>query len=174
MLIADGSVVTFDYVLKNGVGEILDSSEDGPMTYLHGHGNIVPGLERALKGKSKGDALEVVVPPSEGYGERSGEKPFKVPLDDVPPGVELEEGMGLSAEAPNGQEVTLWVVSVKRDHVMVSLDHPLAGEPLHFAVTVREVRAASAEELAHGHVHGPDGHDHGHGHDHGPGGHHHH
>ena len=76
MLIADGSVVTFDYVLKNGVGEVLDSSEDGPMTYLHGHGNIVPGLERALKGKTKGDALEVVVPPSEGYGERSGKGHF--------------------------------------------------------------------------------------------------
>lgn len=180
MQIADDTVVSFDYTLTDSEGEVLDSStEGGPMVYLHGHGNIVRGLERAMLGKTAGDALKVVVQPADGYGERAGGKPIRVARKDLPADLEPEEGMGLGAQGSDGRDVTLYVVKVTKDAVMLSLDHPLAGVTLHFDVKVREVRAASAEELAHGHAHG-DGdhghHDHGHhdhhGHSHGHGHHH--
>jgi FKBP-type peptidyl-prolyl cis-trans isomerase SlyD len=160
MQIAADSVVTFDYRLTDSGGELIDSSEDGPMTYLHGHGQIVRGLERALTGKNAGETLKVVVDPSEGYGEPSGGRPIVVSKNDLPPGLEPEEGMGFTAVAAGGQEVTLWVVGVQADKVHLSLDHPLAGVTLHFDVEIRDVRAATSEELAHGHVHGAGGHHH--------------
>lgn len=158
MQIAENSVVTFDYTLKDSEGELIDSSDDGPMVYLHGHGQIVPGLEKALLGKQSGDTMAVVIEPRDGYGEPTGGKPIRVSRDDLPPNFEPQEGMGLTSVSPSGQEVTLWVVDVTDEEVGLSLDHPLAGVALHFDITVREVRDATKEELAHGHAHGPGGH----------------
>lgn len=160
MLIAPDTVVTFDYTLSNPEGDVLDASDDGPMVYLHGHGNIVPGLERALLGRAVGDALKVEVAPKEGYGEPSGRGTIRVGRDEVPPDMPIEEGVGFAAMTPDGDQVTLWVVGFDDDGIEMSLDHPLAGVTLHFDVTVREVRAATAEELDHGHAHDGHGHHH--------------
>jgi FKBP-type peptidyl-prolyl cis-trans isomerase SlyD len=161
MLIAPNMVVTFDYTLTNAEGEVLDASDDGPMVYLHGHGNVVPGLERALLGRSAGDELKVQVDPKDGYGEVSGRGTIRVGRDEVPPDMPIEEGVGFAAQTPDGDPVTLWVVDFDEKGIEMSLDHPLAGVTLHFDVQVCEVRAATEEEIEHGHVH--DGHGH-HGH----------
>ena len=161
MQIAQDSVVTFEYVLKDDSGHVIDSSEDGPMVYLHGYQQIVVGLERAMLGKQAGDTLKVVVAPADGYGEKTaGAQPIKVKRSELPPGVAPEEGMSFNAVAPNGHEVVLWVTEVAKNEVSLSLEHPLAGTTLHFDVTVKVVRAATKEELTHGHAHGPDGHHH--------------
>lgn len=161
MKISKDSVVSLEYKLSDPSGELIDSSEDGPMVYLHGHHQIVAGLEKALTGKSAGESFQVVVAPADGYGEKaSGGKTITLPRSDLPPGLEPEEGMGLNAVGQNGKEVTLWVHEVKKDEVLVSLEHPLAGVTLHFDVKINEVRAATKDELSHGHAHGPDGHHH--------------
>lgn len=160
MQIAKDAVVTFDYILTDEAGELIDNSEDGPMVYLHGQGQIVRGLEVALLGKKVGDRVQVNIPPEDGYGEASHDKPIQVSWQDLPPGAELEEGMPIYAQGPQGQEITLYVQQVGKEGVVLSIDHPLAGVTLCFDVTIREIRAATADELAHGHAHGPDGHHH--------------
>lgn len=168
MKISHGTVVSFEYTLTDAEEEVLDSSEeDGPLTYLHGFGQIVPGLENALEGKKPGDELTVVVPPAEGYGEPSGQPPIRVPRAQLPPEPEPEVGMDLHAESPDGEEQVFWIVEVEKDHVLLSPDHPLAGVELHFDIRIEDVREATSEEIEHGHVHGDDdghGHDHGHSH----------
>jgi FKBP-type peptidyl-prolyl cis-trans isomerase SlyD len=160
MQIVDGAAVSFHYTLKNDAGEVLDSSSGGePMTYLHGSGNIVPGLERELTGKVQGTHLEVRVEPVDAYGLRDRELE-EVPRQAFPPGLEIKKGMMFQAETPEGHVVPLWVADVKGDTVFVDPNHPLAGVTLHFTVDIVEVRAATGEELAHGHVHGPGGHHH--------------
>ncbi len=155
--IVDGKVVLLNYVLKNDAGEQLDSSDGEPMPYLHGYMNIVPGLESALTGKVVGDKLSVVVEPANGYGELSGEEPQAVPREEFPPDYEIVVGDPVVAETDDGQMVHLWVVGVDDEFVHVTMDHPLAGENLHFDVEVVELRDATAVELEHGHPHGPDG-----------------
>lgn len=158
MKIANDSVVTLDYVLKDEKGVVIDESAGQPLLYLHGHGNIVPGLEKALAGKASGDNVKVAVPPGEGYGEKSNEKPMAVPRNRLPKEVKPEPGMMLDAVGADGNSITLWILDVKPDAVLVTSEHPLAGVTLHFDVTVKSVRAATKEELSHGHVHGPGGH----------------
>lgn len=159
--VVDGSVVTIDYTLKNAEGELLDSSDGGdPLVYLHGAGNIVPGLENQLTGKSIGDHVDAVVPPADGYGEPSGVEPQKVPRTAFPDDSGVSAGMQIIAQGPSGDAFPLWVVGVEEDHVLVVQDHPLAGVTLHFAVDVKSIREASAEEMQHGHPHGPGGHHH--------------
>src|SRR5690348_15724134 len=161
MKIGSNAVVAFDYTLTDDGGEVLDSSDEGePLTYLHGHGQIVPGLESVMEGHVAGDTLKAVVSPKDGYGERNVDRVVKIPRSELPEGEEPEVGMELGAVGPNGEVATLWIISVEKEDVLVSTDHPLAGITLHFDVTVREVREATSEELAHGHVHGADGHDH--------------
>jgi len=161
--VRDGLVVIMHYTLKNAEGEELDSSVGAePLAYLHGADNIVPGLESALTGKSVGDTVNVVVPPAEGYGERVGE-PEQAPKSAFPEGAEIEPGMPVFAEGPNGEPVALWVVEVAEDYVVLDPNHPLAGETLHFDVEIVGIREATEDEMAHGHPHGPDGHG-GHGH----------
>ena len=161
MTIAHHKVVTFHYtVADSDSDEVIDSSEGGqPMTYLHGAGNIVPGLENALEGKSVGDELEVTVAPAEGYGERSEDRVQQVPLEAFEEMEKVEPGMAVVAHTEQGQ-VNLVITDVQGDQVTVDANHPLAGKSLKFNVTVAEVRDASDEEKAHGHVHGPGGHDH--------------
>lgn len=159
--IADGKVVVLHYTLRNDAGEVIDSSDgDEPMAYLHGAGNIVPGLERALAGKSAGFSGKVRVAPADGYGERVNTPPQPVPRSSFPPHLELEPGMRFTAQGPNDQYVPIWVVGIEGDKVLVESQHPLAGATLHFDVEVLEVRDATPEEVEHGHPHGPDGHHH--------------
>jgi FKBP-type peptidyl-prolyl cis-trans isomerase SlyD len=161
MKIANGTVVGIDYKLHLGDGEIVDQSEGEPLSYLHGEGQIVPGLEQALEGLDVGDQKQVVVSPADGYGEHDARGVQEVSRQAFPADFKPEPGMQLVAEAPNGEPVQFVVKEVRADTVLVDFNHPLAGETLHFDVTVREVRAATEDELAHGHAHGPEGHEHG-------------
>lgn len=161
-LIADGTVVSIHYTLKDDGGEVLDTSDGGePLAYLHGADNIVPGLERELTGKSVGDDVKVAVSPADGYGEVTGETD-RVPLEAFGDDAELSVGDQVFARDEEDNVMPLWVTEVGDDHVIVSPDHPLAGETLHFQVKVTAIRGATEDELEHGHPHGPDGHDHDH------------
>ncbi len=165
LALADGRVGIIHYTLKNDDGEVLDSSVGyEPMAYLHGFHNIVPGLENALVGKTTGDTLEVSVPPEDGYGEKQGEGPQRIRRRDLPRDLEPEVGMPLSGEDDDGNQFTLWVTEVKGAWVWVDINHPLAGETLHFEVEVVGVRDALDVEKQHGHAHGLDGRGHHHGH----------
>ena len=129
------------------------------MTYLHGKSNIIPGLEQALAGKSAGDTIEVAVPPEQGYGPRSDALVQILPRSRFAEAGELAPGMQLRASGPQGARVVT-IVRVERDFITVDANHPLAGRTLHFSVEVADVRKATHEEIAHGHVHGPGGHHH--------------
>ncbi|ABC80994.1 FKBP-type peptidyl-prolyl cis-trans isomerase [Anaeromyxobacter dehalogenans] len=163
MKIAKGSVVGLDYSLHLGDGKVVDQSEPGePLTYLHGEGQIVPGLESALEGVDVGESRTVVVAPADGYGEHDPRGVQEVPRKAFPPGFDPQVGMELTAEGADGEPVPFAIREVKPESVVIDLNHPLAGKTLHFDVKVRDVRAATAEELEHGHAHGPEGHGHEH------------
>lgn len=153
-------VVTLNYTLTDKEGNVIDQSTDSSFAYLHGASNIIPGLENALAGKSAGDSLNVSVEPSEAYGERDPEKTQSVPRNMFPEDTEIEVGMQFHAQGPGGETLVVTIAGVEGDTITVDGNHPLAGIPLNFAVEVIEVRDASEEELDHGHVHGPGGHDH--------------
>ncbi len=160
-VIADDKVVSIHYTLTNADGDKLDSSDGGaPLAYLHGHQNIVPGLEKQLAGKTTGDSVVAVVPPEEGYGERIDQPPQAVDRSQFPDDVEIVPQMSFMAQGPNGQPVRVFVTRATDEKVFIDTNHPLAGEELHFDVEIVDVRDASDEELSHGHVHGPGGHDH--------------
>jgi FKBP-type peptidyl-prolyl cis-trans isomerase SlyD len=161
MKVGKGSVVGIDYSLHLGDGNVIDRSSPGELlSYIQGEGNIVPGLERALEGLSVGDARQVVVAPEDGYGPHDPQGMQEVPRDAFPAELKPEVGMQLTARGPQGEAVPFTVTDVKLESVVVDLNHPLAGKTLHFDITVREVRAATADELEHGHVHGEGGHHH--------------
>jgi len=161
MEITNNHVVTINYTLKDSDDNILDKSEDGSFCYLHGASNIIPGLEKALTGKAAGENITVTIPPEEAYGVRDDSRLQEVPRDMFPPEQEIVAGMQFNAQGPDGQAVTVTVQKVETDTITVDGNHPLAGITLNFDVTVHHVRDASAEELEHGHVHGPGGHQHG-------------
>jgi FKBP-type peptidyl-prolyl cis-trans isomerase SlyD len=156
MKVGKGTVVSVDYRLHLGDGEIVDESEPGePLRYLHGRGEIVPGLEKELEGLSTGDSRQVVVAPKDGYGQHDPRGVQSVPRSAFPTDQRVEVGMKFVGQGDDGQPVPIAVREVSGDTVVIDLNHPLAGKTLHFDVTVREVRAATEEELRHGHVHGP-------------------
>lgn len=158
MSIKKDSVVLFNYVLKDDGGGVIDESSPGePLAYLHGHGNIVPGLERELEGKSTGDKLSVTVSPADGYGERSKELVQKVPRRSLKGIANISVGMRLHAQTASGPRAVT-VTAVTGDMVTLDGNHPLAGQNLNFDIEITDVRDATEEELAHGHVHGPGGH----------------
>jgi FKBP-type peptidyl-prolyl cis-trans isomerase SlyD len=157
---ATDRVVTIHYTLTIGNGQIIDQSGDEPMAYLHGHENIVPGLERQLEGKVAGDKLKAVVAAEDGYGEKLPDALHTVPRSALPSDEEIEVGMQFVMEDKSGEVAMMWVAEVQPTSVVFDLNHPLAGQTLNFDVQVLEVRQATAEELAHGHVHGPHGHHH--------------
>ena len=159
MKIVENTVVTLEYVLKDDSGEILDSSDGEPLEYLHGHGQLVPGLERELEGKTSGASLNVKVPPEDAYGEHDPERVIEVERSELPEDLTPEIGMELSTEGPDGEPLTMWITEISDASVTLDGNHPLAGQTLHFSIEVRGVRAATEEELSHGHVHG-DGHEH--------------
>ncbi|MDB4930032.1 MAG: peptidylprolyl isomerase [Myxococcaceae bacterium] len=156
--IANDSVVAFDYTLRDGAGAVIDSSQGGsPMVYLHGHGNIVAGLEEALHGKTAGASLKVTVKPEDGYGEWREELVMKVARSRLPKSPEPKVGLELQGVGPGGEPLHLRVIAIEGDQISLDANHPLAGQELHFEVSIQTVRAASEEELAHGHVHGHGG-----------------
>jgi FKBP-type peptidyl-prolyl cis-trans isomerase SlyD len=156
MQIADETVVTIDYTLTSDDGEEIDTSRGGePLTYLHGAGNIIPGLERALAGRSAGDELSVTIPAEDAYGLADEDLVQELPRGNFPPG-DITVGSQFRADGPGGPQVVT-VVAVDNATVTIDANHPLAGMALTFAVTVRDVRASTAEERTHGHVHGRGG-----------------
>ena len=160
MHIEKNRVVTLNYTLRDEQGTILDASSGrGPLSYLHGKGNIIPGLEQALSGKAAGDKLDVTVTPEQGYGPRDERLVQIVPRTKFGEVEGLAPGMQVRVGGPQGQRIVS-VVRVDRDFVTIDGNHPLAGRTLHFSVEIAEVRKASHDEVAHGHVHGPDGHHH--------------
>ncbi len=160
MQIAENTVASFHYTLTNDAGEVIDSSRDKePLSYLQGAGNIVPGLEQAMQGKRVGDSFKVDVAPEDGYGIHQDGLVQDVPRAAFQGVDEIELGMSFQANTPQGVH-SVTVTKIAKDTITVDGNHPLAGQTLHFEVEVTEVRKASAEELSHGHVHGPGGHHH--------------
>ena len=158
MKASQGKVVSVHYTLRDGGGTVLDSSEgDSPLVYLHGHDGLLPGLERAIEGMEAGDRSQVVLAPGDAYGERDPEAVLRATRDQFPDDIELAPGLEVAAHGPEGP-VTFRVVEVTDDGAVLDGNHPLAGVELHFALTVLDVREATADELEHGHVHGPGGH----------------
>lgn len=160
MHIADNHVVTLAYTLKDNDDNILDKSDDGSFCYLHGARNIIPGLENALTGKAPGDELSVSIPPEEAYGVRDEARLQEVPREMFPDDVEIQVGMQFHAQNPEGHAIMVTVTKVDDAHVTVDGNHPLASVQLNFDVRIMDIRDATAEELEHGHVHGPHGHHH--------------
>jgi FKBP-type peptidyl-prolyl cis-trans isomerase SlyD len=160
MNITQNSVVGIEYELRNDSGELLDSSEGEALHYLHGHGNIVEGLETALDGKSVGDELQVRVEPEQGYGSHQEGLVIEVPINQLPEDLTPEVGMTLGVPTEDGDTVPCRVTKVGALTITLDGNHELADVALNFKVSVQSVRAATAEELDHGHVHGPGGHHH--------------
>jgi FKBP-type peptidyl-prolyl cis-trans isomerase SlyD len=160
-LVANDMVVSFHYTLKNASGEVLDSSRDAqPLTYLHGYGQIVPGLENALVGKTSGSALNVTVAPEEGYGTYRDELVISVPRKEVglPDGITV--GSVVELHSSQGESFPARVTELTDEQVVLDANHPLAGESLFFEVELTSIRPATKDEIEHGHVHGPGGHHH--------------
>jgi FKBP-type peptidyl-prolyl cis-trans isomerase SlyD len=160
MKAAKDLVVTFHYTLTDDAGTAIDSSSGRePLSYLHGHGNIVPGLETALEGVEAGFKSNIKVTAADGYGARDPEAVFVAPRDQFPDDMDLAPGTPVYAEGPQGP-VAFTVLEITDEGVRLDANHPLAGVDLNFEIEVTEVRPASAEELDHGHVHGQGGHEH--------------
>ncbi|MBV8876628.1 MAG: peptidylprolyl isomerase [Gammaproteobacteria bacterium] len=160
MSISPDQVVSLHYTLRDDAGEVIDRSAEGePLEYLHGRGQLIPGLERELTGRGAGDRLEVKIAPAEGYGEYDPELVQKVPRRALKGIGDVRVGMRLQAQTPEGPR-PVTVTHLAGDLVTLDGNHPLAGKTLHFQVEIAAVRAATSEELAHGHVHGPGGHHH--------------
>ena len=151
-------VVTIEYELVVD-NEIADSSEEeGPLEYLQGHHNVIPGLEAELLGMKVGESKKVVVAPADGYGEYIKDEVMEVPLSEFPEDLPLEVGLELEVADDDDFIMLVTVMKVNEETVMLDGNHPLAGKDLHFEVKVVDLRAATEEELDHGHVHGPEGH----------------
>ena len=162
MKISNNKVVTIDYTLTDDDGNLLDTSEgQSALSYLHGAGNIIPGLEGALAGKIAGEELAVAVAAQDGYGLRDDSRLQTIPRDMFPTTETIQPGMRFHAQSPEGGMLVVTVVGVDNDNITIDANHPLAGMNLNFNVKVVDVRNATAEELEHGHVHGPDDHHHG-------------
>ena len=154
MKIADNSVVAIHYTLTDNDGNVIDSSEGKePLNYLHGAGNIIPGLERELVGCEAGTKKQVTVEPADGYGELEPTLIQTLPHDAFSGVDKIEVGMEFHAQGPGGQVQMVVVKDVDDDGVTIDANHALAGKTLNFDVTVESVREASEEEIAHGHVH---------------------
>lgn len=161
MQIADKTVVSFHYTLARPDGSTIETSRDGgePVTYMHGTGNIISGLEKALAGKQAGDAVQVTVAPEEGYGPYREDMKQRIPAKYLGGSAKLRPGMQVPLQLDHGTQLVR-VLKVGKFSVDIDANHPLAGQTLCFDITVDSVREANAEELAHGHAHGADGHAH--------------
>jgi FKBP-type peptidyl-prolyl cis-trans isomerase SlyD len=160
MQIGDQKVVTLHYTLTDNEGRLIDKSDDGSFAYLHGARNIIPGLEDALTGKTAGEELTVAVAPEDAYGARDDSMLQQVPKNMFEDTSQIAVGTQFHAQGPNGEMLVVTVMEVADEHVVVDGNHPLAGVELNFDVKIVDVRDASEEEVEHGHVHGPEGHQH--------------
>ncbi len=162
MQIAPNTVVTMTYTLTNAEGQVLDQADAShPFVYMQGAHNIIPGLEQALAGKQAGDTAVVTVQPEDAYGEYNEQLTQQVPrqmFGNVPED-QLVVGAQFQAQTNGGMEI-LTIADVDGDMITIDANHPLAGETLTFDVKILEVRAATTEEIEHGHAHGPGGHHH--------------
>ena len=161
MNITSNKVITINYTLKDKEGELIDKSDDASFAYLHGHSNIIPGLESALENKAKGDSFSLVLEPKDAYGEYNPEITQTSPRSAFGD-VELEVGMQFHAQSDDGHPVLITISEINGDDITIDGNPPLAGVTLHYEVEVMDVRDATEEELSHGHVHqaGGCGHDH--------------
>jgi FKBP-type peptidyl-prolyl cis-trans isomerase SlyD len=152
--VKDGHVVSMEYTLKVD-GEVADTSEGRePLEFVHGAGNIIPGLEREMTGMAIGESKEVVVPPADGYGEEDEKAFMDVPREQFPEEIPMKVGTELQVQNQAGQPMYARIDMVGDKNVRLNFNHPLAGKELHFAVKVVGLRNASDEEKEHGHVHG--------------------
>ncbi len=155
-------VVTFNYTLRDKeTGEVIDSSQmhGQPLTVLIGKGEIIPGLEERMVGMKEGETKQIEVPAAEAYGEKDQTLIQQVPREYFQ-GIELQKGMPLQAQTPDGQIINMVVLDFDDNTVTVDLNHPLAGKDLVFDIEVVNVRDATPEEILHGHAHGEGGHQH--------------
>jgi FKBP-type peptidyl-prolyl cis-trans isomerase SlyD len=143
--IQDGAIVTVEYTLTDDTGAVIDSSSGkGPMTYIHGAGQIVPGLERALNGLKIGDQKKVQVRPEEGYGLPDQNAFREIPKDQIPPDAQ-KVGAMLMTKSSDGRMIPIRVHKVTGATVVVDFNHPLAGKTLNFDVTIKDIKAAEAK-----------------------------
>jgi FKBP-type peptidyl-prolyl cis-trans isomerase SlyD len=160
MQIAKNTVVSIHYTLRDNSGNIIDSSDGGaPLTYIQGIGNLIPGMEEGLEGRKQGEKFDIKVSPEKGYGTRNDQLIQKVPRSAFGQ-QELKAGMQFQAQGEQGGTQIVTITEVGSESVTVDGNHPLAGVDLSFAVEVMSVRAATKDELDHGHVHGEGGHNH--------------
>ncbi len=155
MQIEANKVVSINYILRDDEDQVLDqSTPEAPLLYLHGHANIIPGLENELNGKSIGDTIKVSVSPEEGYGEYDEQLIQVVPRNMFEGIDEIEPGMQFQAQMGDGVQIVT-VKEADDKSVTIDANHDLAGKTLHFEASVKEIRDATADELEHGHIHGP-------------------
>jgi FKBP-type peptidyl-prolyl cis-trans isomerase SlyD len=148
LAIATDMFVTLSYVLFDEQGEAVDqASPEEPLTYVHGYAQIVPGLEHALKGMHAGERREITVEPEEAFGEHEDAGVFEVDKADFPDAGDVEIGDEFVAHGPDGEPVALRVVEILTDGFRVDTNHPLAGQTVRFDVQVKDVRAASDDEI---------------------------
>ena len=161
MKVGKDKVVLMHYTLKNDAGDVIDSSNGAdPLPFLQGHGNIIPGLESALEGSKVGDKLDVSIKPEEGYGERMKDAIQEIPSSALQGVDEVKVGMQLQSQDKDGNAFLVSVTKIEDDKITVDGNHPLAGQTLHFSVSIESIRKAEAEELSHGHVHADGQHNH--------------
>ncbi|WP_319379765.1 peptidylprolyl isomerase [Thiomicrorhabdus sp.] len=159
MTIANDKVALFEYTLTNDAGEQLDASNGNPLAYLHGHGNIIPGLEKQMEGKTVGDKFTAKVPAAEGYGEKVDQLVQTVPSAMFQGVDKIEVGMRFEAQSEHGMH-SVEVIKIEGENITVDGNHPLAGVDLTFDIEITGLRDATEEELEHGHAHGQGGHHH--------------
>lgn len=160
MVISDNKVVSIEYTLKDKNGEILDSSDGEALAFIQGSGQIIPGLETALNGKKAGDKFSVTIEAKDAYGEYDETKKRDVPMAQLTEIENIQVGMQLEGEDEEGEGLIVTIVELNEETATLDANHPLAGSSLHFDINITDVREATAEELSHGHVHGPGGHVH--------------
>ncbi len=153
MPVEKNKVVSFDYTLHDDQGQVLDTSQGGqPVSYLHGFGGIIPGLENAMTGKSAGDEFKAIIPPEQAYGPHNPKMVQPVPRKNFSGADKIEPGMTFNAQTPQGPRAVR-VAAVTPDTVTVDANHPLAGATLHFDIKITALRDATPQEIEHGHVH---------------------
>jgi FKBP-type peptidyl-prolyl cis-trans isomerase SlyD len=156
-LVADDLVISLDYTLTVE-GKLVDASEENePIDFIQGYQNIIPGLEKELYNLSIGDSKEITISPKDGYGDIDPQAVMDVPRSEFPTNIALETGIELAFQQHDGQVVHAIVSSITDDSVRLDFNHPLAGKELVFRITVVDLRAATEEEISHGHVHGAHG-----------------
>lgn len=158
MTVINNKVVEIHYVLKDKDGELLDSSEgQKPLAYIHGIGNIIPGLEQKLEGKKIGDKVNAIIAPADGYGIREEKLVHKIPMSNFQDKSQVKLDAQFRVEMEDGPRIAT-ITQIEEEEVTVDMNHPLAGEELHFDVEVMTIRDATEEEISHGHVHNGDHH----------------